>query len=426
MLRYTIILLISLVSFKNIIAQNGYEWGANKPDAQARWQYMNFLIDEKKYNQAAVPLNWLLVNTPNLHEDLYKLGTKVYEELEENEVNRSYRVTLQDSILMIYDKRFTLFGDEANVMNRKGLVAYKYLSPRSGMEDSVFAIYKRIYTLNKQNTYTSCAYYYMSAACDLKKDNKITNDEILEVYAEVSGVFDQNIAAESNSKKKESLEKFKEKIDGKLTQCATISCDYAISKWGKDTSIVKLKMAYSILVANKCTSKPEFISISSKILEAEPSALGYKSLADDISDSNTEKALNFYQKAIDIADDNELKGAIYVKMANIYSKSSKSKSREYARKAIALGQHTKEAHTLIGNLYVASYDDCKNDNPVESRALFIAAYNEYAKAGNSARMTELKANFPSKEEIFLHQKKAGDAVTVGCWIGESVTLQTRD
>lgn len=423
-----LLVLITLITFSLNIstAQNGYDWGENKPDAQARWQYLNFSIDNNNYNQATTPLSWLLKNTPNLHVDLYKLGTKVYEKIEHKEPNKAYKTALQDTILMLYDKRIELFGDEANVLNRKGLHAYSFLAKRKNTEDTLYATYKKIYELNDTKTFTSTAYYYMTSACDMKKINKITNDEILDVYTKVAGVFDENIAKETNAKKKESLAKFKDRIDGKLTQCADVSCEYAIQKWGNETSIAKLKMAYSILLANKCTESPEFISITSKILDAEPSASGYKSLGDNLKTTNPKEALNYYQKALELAKDDEFKGAIYINMANIYSKSSKNTSRDYAKKAINIGQFNKEAHTLIGNLYVASYDQCKAENPIDTRAIFIAAYNEYSLAGNSAKMKELKANFPSKEEIFQYNKNVGDKVTVGCWINVTVSLQTRD
>ena len=43
-----------------------------------------------------------------------------------------------------------------------------------------------------------------------------------------------------------------------------------------------------------------------------------------------------------------------------------------------------------------------------------------------AKANELKANFPSKEEVFLYQKKVGDKVDTGCSVHETVALETRD
>lgn len=408
-------------------AQSGYDWGENKPDAKAQWQYLNFLVDQKNYSQATEPLRWLLKNTPKLHENLYALATKVYENVESEEVNKDYKTALQDTILMLYDQRIQLFGNEAEVLNRKGLVAYGYLFKRPGMADSLYQTYAKIYKLNGVNTYIICAYSYMNAACDKKKASNMNNDEMLEVYEHVSAVFDSNIKNETDQRKKEQLEKFKTRVDEKLNQCADLSCDYVLEKWGNSVELEKQKMVYSILLANECTDRKEFLALATKIVEAEPSAAASRQLGDAfLKSGNYKEAVNNYLKAIEQSTDIEYKASVYLKIADIYSSRDKSESRTYAQKAIATGQYTKEAYTLIGNLYVSSYDECKTESPVLSRALFIAAADKYKKAGNTAKANELKANFPSKEEVFLYQMKVGDKVETGCWVRETVSIETRD
>jgi hypothetical protein len=41
-------------------------------------------------------------------------------------------------------------------------------------------------------------------------------------------------------------------------------------------------------------------------------------------------------------------------------------------------------------------------------------------------MAMAKEQFPSKEEIFLVNYQAGQTIRVGCWIGETTTIRTRD
>ena len=65
------------------------------------------------------------------------------------------------------------------------------------------------------------------------------------------------------------------------------------------------------------------------------------------------------------------------------------------------------------------------ENIVETRAIYIAAYNWYSKAGNASKKSAAKAQFPSIEEIFTYGLKEGDDITVGCWINETVQLQRR-
>ena len=78
-------------------------------------------------------------------------------------------------------------------------------------------------------------------------------------------------------------------------------------------------------------------------------------------------------------------------------------------------------------MYYSSFNDCKKGvNMAEDRLVYIAAYNMYARAGANQKMAQAKSQFPSKEEIFLFNWKVGDTMRVSCWIGETVTIDTRD
>jgi tetratricopeptide (TPR) repeat protein len=102
-------------------------------------------------------------------------------------------------------------------------------------------------------------------------------------------------------------------------------------------------------------------------------------------------------------------------------------AREMFRAAAAADPSNKDAWEKIGDLYYNSFDECsKKTSMAEDRLVYIAAYEMYQKAGNSAGTTRAKAQFPSKEEIFLVNWQKGSAQRVGCWIQESVVLNTRD
>ena len=98
-----------------------------------------------------------------------------------------------------------------------------------------------------------------------------------------------------------------------------------------------------------------------------------------------------------------------------------------AYEAIKRDPTKKEAFNFIGNLYFTSYEDCKQGvNEVQDRAVFIAAYEMYRKAGNFDAMQKAKEQFPTMETIFTYDMNVGDPLRIGCWINESVTIQRRD
>ena len=75
---------------------------------------------------------------------------------------------------------------------------------------------------------------------------------------------------------------------------------------------------------------------------------------------------------------------------------------------------------------MGSFNDCKEEkSQVDDRLVFIAAHNEYKKAGNSDGMKKAKEQFPSIADIFSEGKEEGQSATVGCWINVTVTLERR-
>jgi hypothetical protein len=96
------------------------------------------------------------------------------------------------------------------------------------------------------------------------------------------------------------------------------------------------------------------------------------------------------------------------------------------RQSTAADPNNKDGFEKVGDLYMNSNECFKKVNVAEDRLIYIAAYDEYAKSGNQAKMAAARAQFPSKEDIFLLNWKSGEVKSTGCWVSESVTLRTRD
>ena len=142
-----------------------------------------------------------------------------------------------------------------------------------------------------------------------------------------------------------------------------------------------------------------------------------------------DKALPVLEKALTLAENNKQKGEIQMELAKVNAQSGKkSAARSAAREAASLDPElTASAYSLIGDLYMSAFNDCRGG---ESRArdysVFIAAYSAYQKAGDSKGMGSARARFPSKEELFTEGLTPGTAISTGCWVGETVSLATRD
>jgi tetratricopeptide (TPR) repeat protein len=148
-----------------------------------------------------------------------------------------------------------------------------------------------------------------------------------------------------------------------------------------------------------------------------------------MSSGEFDKAETVFEKAFTLASTNKEKGETQMELAKIYARAGKkSAARTAAREAAGLDSElSSSAYGLIGDLYMSAYNDCRaGESRVKDYAVFIAAYNAFQRAGDSRGMGSARARFPSKEELFTEGFQSGSSVSTGCWVGETVSLSTRD
>ena len=318
-------------------------------------------------------------------------------------------------------------------MNRKASSAMKMMYKDKDKYDQLQQIFQE--TIDKTNG--DLDYYnlvpYMTIAKTQFESGKIDEARVIEVYDEIAGIAAEKAAAGGKTATK--YKDVGENVDKIFASTITVSCDYIEEKMVPklqenpgDSDLAKKIIALSL--ASSCTDRPFFTEAAEATFNAEPNPGLAKTIASrKMANGEMEEADKWFKKAIELSSDDEQKSEIYMDMASINLKDgNRAQARTYALKSAGLsGSQASKAYKMVGDLYMNSYDQCKGGkNMVEDRAVFIAAYDMYVKAGYQAGMNNAKQQFPSKEEVFTYNKKVGDQVKVNCWVGETVTIQTRD
>lgn len=412
---------------------DSWHWGPEEDAAQSNWMNLTTSLEVKHYDEAAHPSKWLIEHAPDLNVALYVNAAKAYEALARQEKDPTRKSEIQDSVMLIYDLRIKYFGDEANVLNRKGALAYSYWINRSEKLDELYSLYAKIDELNGVSAYPSCSYYFFKVSCKKMKKKELTQDQVLGLYDRLStNLAQKKLESQARNKSVASIEKNTSKIDKTLdTYGLVLSCEWVTENYGeKFSASPSMEMALKIsknLKKQKCVSNPLFTEATQYILKEDPSAEGYSMLAAvQLNQNLNDDAVLSLNKAVELSELNTEKASYYFDIAKIKNKEGKlSEARQNAQKALNEDPSKKEVHDFIGDLYFNSYKMCSSDDVLKTRAVFIAAYNEYNKAGNSQKMEQAKAQFPSMEEIFLRNKKVGDTVGTGCWINKEVKLLNR-
>ena len=428
-MKLLLTLIIILSTSASLMAQ--WNWGEDEAKAKEMNARYTDAMKQGNFAEAVEPLEWLYENTPDLNPSIYINGAKIYKALVDAETDKGKKTAYQEKTLQSYDDRIKYFKGEANVLNRKAYVAYKYLKNDKEKQQELFELFRKVYDLNGEKVSMSNHVAFMDVVKRYKAaGGEIADDEIIEIYDEISGIIAKQ---KEKGKKVATLDKNQEVLDKLLSSMVALDCDFIENKLGSSfrgdgenlqmaKKIIKLSLTY------KCTEQPVFLEAAFLLQSKEPT-FGIAKLIAIKADKagETEKAEKYYLEAIELTEENVKKAEIYYGLANHYrGRGLKSKSRQYALKAVATDPSKKEAYKVIGDLYMTSFGDCNEGvSKVQDRAVYIAAYKMYQKAGNNQGMNAARAQFPSMEEIFELGLEEGQDITVGCWINESVKIQRR-
>ena len=413
------------------LAQAGWNWPEDKATAEEKNALYTDLLKQDNYEAALPHLQWLLTNAPDLNVSLYINGAKIYEGLAEAESDPAKTVEYQEEALAMYDKRIKYFNDESDVLNRKAYTAYKYYKDNKAKYPELVELFAKVFQLNGVNTMDNNLLAFMDVVRRHKlSGGDISDEQVLDYYTKIMDVIDLKKAKGTNIDR---LEKYAENIDKLLTATVTVDCAFVENNLGpklkaNPSDLQMAKKVFQLLLTGKCSDSPLFIESAKIVNEHEPSYGVAKIIAvKSAAEGNNEVAFQYYDQAIELADDQQKKAEIYLDMAKINAtQGQKSTARANARKALSFDPSMSDAYNLIGNLYFGSFEECRGgESKVKDRAVYIAAYEMYKKAGNTQAMENARGQFPSIGEIFEEGMQEGQSVTVGCWIQENVSLQRR-
>lgn len=446
---------LKAVTTDHIIERNETEPECEKlygPDSLKTRQQTSLYREEfRRGNYMASLPNWRYVyqNAPCFKEfitaDGAYLMTLLIGQTKDKEQIKKYA----DTLIQIYDTRLRLFGENFNVIGRKGSDLFKYF-PEKRLEAIGFM--KQSLDNEGNSIYPPVLTDLILAATQQnREDGKVTDEEVLLLFDKISAVVDHNLKANKkqyaaspagDSARVGQMMRYWEWIDNYVVTVVTpyLTCEKLTEiytpkfKATPDDKELVEKIITLLKRSPDCAKTDFYLQVAEKNLELNPNADAAAALAKAFQEkSQLGKAKGFYEKAIELEEDADKKASYYLVLAGIeLSNRSCAQARTYARKVIELNPNSGEAYLIIGNAYMQCTSGC-GTSKVEKAYPFLAAYDKFAKAKQvdpsvaskaSQYMASAKARFPKREDVFFENKKDGDVVNTGCWIGESTVLRS--
>lgn len=432
-IKSTLLGLAALLVAGMVQAQDGWNFPTD-PALESKARELNAAytdyMQSEQFIEATHPLHWLLVNVPDLNPSIYQNGTKIYDEASKVTTDEAQKRVYQDSVMTLYTKRGEIYNDEAKWIENKAYYAYLYYKDDKDKIADVVADFDRAIEINDGlNTTALYAYYFNAIYRNYAHHSAYSPEEVLEKYNFIQSELDK---AEAEGTDVASARGSTEQI---LAAMELIDCDFIENTMGPKlkadpTNEALANQIFNYSVQYKCYNTNAFLQALEIKHAKEPSFSTSQVIAMRyMQEDDATKAEDMWNQALTLADNNTQKAEAQMELSKIYAKQGKKASaRTAAKEAANLDpSKTSDVYSMIAGMYMNSFNDCKAGNSrVKDYSIYIAAYNAYQKAGDSSGMANARSRFPSKEELFTEGMQVGQTINTGCWIGESVTLATRD
>lgn len=384
---------------------------------------IDYAVDSWKY---------VFENCPQASKNIYIYGVRIYKYLIEKATDATEKNRKLDSLMLIYERRIKIFGEEGMVRGREALDILKY----SNRIDTAYRLLSRSITLLKEQAENPVILAYAQVSAQMLKERKIPEKTYMSNFETITELIRKRLNSNLNDEKTVNLQENIVQIfqTGPQVSCESLNAYYMQKAGQEENKPDFLRTAITVLEKNRCTESSVYEGLLRKLSEVDTgSASSYQLARYYTGKEKFADAVSAYQKAIEVEKGDEQKARYYYQMALIEgSRLNQFKAaRDHALKATELMPRWGEPFILIGNLYAGSSKVC-GTSEFEQKAVFWAAVDKFIQAmqidpevSEQARqlINDYSKYFSNKEIAFFNGYTEGQTYQVGCWINETTKVR---
>jgi len=411
----------------------------------------------KKYDAAYENWMWCMDNCATLSINIYKYGIKIAEHKLEN-ASEGEKAAAANLVMRVYNQRLEHYPkDFADIYDK--IATFK--AEQGASEEEVYSWLEKAFKEGATDMSAKNIYKYFDI---ILKNNKDINPQIVfdtydvvgegvelkrEAYSkkiDLINAKDSTSLSDKDKKKRKiyqqiltNLSIVEGGLDAKISEISTCENLIPLNKKyfeDKKNDPIWLKRAVSRMYNKECTDDPFYDTLVEAYVKADPSpnaSVFYAGIL--MKKGETNKAMDYFKQAVDQETDTYKKAGYLLKVSQILSKKGrKSEARTYAYKALENAPTMGKAYLVIAGMYASSANSCGTD-VVSKRMVYVAALNKAIKAKSvdpsisrlaNRYIKSYSGNLPSKKDLFVAGIEAGTPHRIGCWIGETVRVRSKD
>lgn len=391
------------------------------------------------YPYALDPWRVVFEECPQSTKNIYIDGAKMFNDFIANEKDPNRKAILMDSLRIIYDQRIKYYKQRGSVLGRKAVDILKHPEYRGDPDilEEAYGYLQESISILKNKSVVPVVATFMKSSLELFRHERLTAIQAIEDYTLAADILDYQLKQRPGDS---TIIQVIEATEYNFIISGAPTCESLVAYfqplWGeRQDDVDYLGRAVRFLSVLECESEPFYALAAETLYEKEPSAAAAFGLAKlFLSKEEYDKAVAYYQEAIDAETDPVKKGDYLYQLAYITNTelNQPQKARTLALEAIKLKPDWGEPYILIGDAYAGS-KDCFTDE-FEKTTIYWVAVDKFSKAKSvdaevaekaNERISTYKKYFPDIETIFFYSLKEGDNYKVGCWINETTKVRAR-
>lgn len=459
-------IVITLVGINNV-ANAQSKWGEDSVKCRENLYIYYELAKNRNYEEAYDAWKYVYENCPASSKNNVIYGPYIAEAKLKAATTEEDKAKFTALLYDVYDTRLELYPkDEAYVLERKGLDMIQHSEDST---EQAYEIFKRALELSNEH---SAAFYnaYFIAAARLFNADVFEIKDVFESYNVVQEGLEYNTDAlnveikelkdkqeagnlsvkeeKQLAKAEKELERFdkvasnNEKILGPIATCEKLTLIYNDESFeANKTDATWLRRAAKMLSRERendegeaidCTDDPIFFKVAEALYKLEPSPTSARAVGViALKNKNYSKAIEYLKEAANAEVDPKKQANDYLRIATTYQKiGSLANAKNAATKAASLKKNWGTPYIVLATIYAQADGQC-GTNVFEKKAVYWAAIDklQYAKSIDSSVASKAnklinayKGQLPDKSIIFQLGVKEGDKHSIGCFIGETITV----
>lgn len=356
-----------------------------------------------------------------------------YLKLMDAEQDNAKKAELRDTVYWIYE-RIIAKDSDPEWKAKYGSMLVSEDDTRYGKIDTLF--WESLHVMKGESSPSHIKQYFKHLLTN--RFNKATEENkeevrnfIIEEYMVLSDYCAEGAAAqrakgdEEEAKKYDGAQDFLDKYFIQIVNDTKMLTDVIDKKMNslpqsKDEKAKKVNAYLQLLDKKKAQTTETYGRLMDTLLTLEPTAEAYYKTGYYYQENgNDSKALDYFQKAVEMEGDGANKDKYLYALANSQY-SNKKYSAAYKTANTVGGDYRGKAMIIAGNSIAATANSC-GETTFARKANYWLANDYYKKAaalGENVSSSKFLDNAPSSEECFNEGVTMGSSVSLSCW-GES-------